>query len=140
MDELKDQIERLEKDIKALVANQKNLKEEMKNNILALLPKILCSKVFLQRSYFFARSFFIDFFSKIFLQSRLFLCNGFFSKEFFFSRYFCKGVISLQGVFSKSFFSKVFLQSRLFAMGFFQRVFLQMSFFFQNIYISCFFK
>ena len=32
MMELKDQIEKLEKDIKALVANQKSWKEEMKNN------------------------------------------------------------------------------------------------------------
>ena len=30
----------------------------------AFLPKILCSKVFLKRSYFFARSFFIDIFPK----------------------------------------------------------------------------
>ena len=32
MAELKDWIEKLEKDIKALVANQKSLKEEIKNN------------------------------------------------------------------------------------------------------------
>ena len=32
MAQLKDEIERLEKDIKALVANQKSLKEEIKNN------------------------------------------------------------------------------------------------------------
>ena len=35
-----------------------------------LLPNILCSKLFLKRSYFFPRSFFIEFFSKIFFQSR----------------------------------------------------------------------
>ena len=32
MAELEEQIKKMEKDIKSLVANQKNLKEEMKNN------------------------------------------------------------------------------------------------------------
>ena len=40
MDELRDQIEKLEKDIKALVANQKKLKEEMKNNNMVLKKEI----------------------------------------------------------------------------------------------------
>ena len=40
MAELKDQIEKLEKDIKDLVANQKIWKEEMKNNIAVLKKEI----------------------------------------------------------------------------------------------------
>ena len=40
MVELKDQIEKLEKDIKALAANQKNLKEEIKNNNVVLKKEI----------------------------------------------------------------------------------------------------
>ena len=40
MAELKDQIEKMEKDIKFLVANQKSLKEEMKNNITVLKKEI----------------------------------------------------------------------------------------------------
>ena len=40
MAELKDQIEKLEKDIKALVANQKSLKEKMKNNNTVLKKEI----------------------------------------------------------------------------------------------------
>ena len=41
MAELKDQIEKLEKDIKALVANQKILKEEMKNNNTELKDELV---------------------------------------------------------------------------------------------------
>ena len=44
--ELKDQIEKLEKDIKAFVANQKILKEEMKN-INATLKKEIKDEVVL---------------------------------------------------------------------------------------------
>ena len=40
MVELKDQIEKLEKDIKALLANQKSVKEEMKNNNTMLKKEI----------------------------------------------------------------------------------------------------
>ena len=40
MTKLKDQINKLEKDIKALVANQKSLKEEMKNNNTVLKKEI----------------------------------------------------------------------------------------------------
>ena len=40
MAELKDQIEKMEKDIKSLVANQKSLKEEMKNNKTTLKKEI----------------------------------------------------------------------------------------------------
>ena len=40
MAELKDQIKKLEKDIKALLANQKSLKEEMKNNNTVLKKEI----------------------------------------------------------------------------------------------------
>ena len=40
MIDLKDQIEKLEKDIKALVTNQKILKEEMKNNNTLLKKEI----------------------------------------------------------------------------------------------------
>ena len=40
MVELKDQIKKLEKDIKALVANQKSLKEEIKNNNTVLKKEI----------------------------------------------------------------------------------------------------
>ena len=40
MAELKDQIEKLEKDIKAFVANQKSLKEEIKNRNLVLKKEI----------------------------------------------------------------------------------------------------
>ena len=40
MGELKDQIEKLEKDIKALAANQKSWKEEMKNNNVVLKKEI----------------------------------------------------------------------------------------------------
>ena len=40
MVELKDQIERLEKDLKTFVTNQKNLKEEVKNNNTVLKKEI----------------------------------------------------------------------------------------------------
>ena len=40
MAELKDQIKKLEKDIKALIANQKRLKEEIKNNNTMLKKEI----------------------------------------------------------------------------------------------------
>ena len=40
MAKLKEKIEKMEKDIKSLVANQKSLKEEMKNNITVLKKEI----------------------------------------------------------------------------------------------------
>ena len=41
MVELKEQIEKMEKDIKSLVANQKSLKEEMKNNNTVLKDELV---------------------------------------------------------------------------------------------------
>ena len=41
MAELKEQIEKMEKDIKSLVANQKHLKEEMKNNNTVLKDELV---------------------------------------------------------------------------------------------------
>ena len=41
MAELKEQIEKMEKDIKSLVTNQKGLKEEMKNNNIVLKDELV---------------------------------------------------------------------------------------------------
>ena len=41
MAELKEQMEKMEKDIKSLVANQKSLKEEMKNNNTVLKDELV---------------------------------------------------------------------------------------------------
>ena len=41
MVELKEQIEKMEKDIKSIVANQKSLKEEMKNNHTVLKDELV---------------------------------------------------------------------------------------------------
>ena len=41
MAELKEQIEKMEKDIKSVVANQKSLKEEMKNNNTVLKDELV---------------------------------------------------------------------------------------------------